>query len=400
MAAGPGQSQSSRDAASDSGPADKPQDQASDKDQGKAPASTDDKGDGDNDDGEEKGSKAREFFKRPIVLIVGGVILLAVLIGALMFWLNARQWEATDDAFVDTHIVRVAPQVAGEVTQVLVTDNQLVKAGQPLVDIDSADQQTKVAQAQAQRAQAQAQVDQATAQVAVNQASYLQARADTASAAAQAENASRDLARYQALQRANALAVAQQQLDQATTQARQTAAQEQSAIKAADAKAEQVRLSQTQIKSGLDQVRAAEAELNEASINLGYAHLFAPVGGHIAQKTVAAGNYVQPGTELLAIVPTAIWITANFKETQLDHMRPGQFVKLHVDACPSARIEGHVDSIQRGAGQAFGILPPENATGNYVKVVQRVPVKIVFDQLPKDCPLGPGMSVEPSVKVR
>jgi len=391
MAVGPRPSQSERGRSPPDG------DGGHDRDSG------DDAGKGrpdDDGDDEEKGGKAGEFFKRPIVLIVGGIVLLVILIGGLIFWLNARQWETTDDAFVDTHIVRVAPQISGEVTQVLVGDNQLVKAGQPLVYIDSADQQTKVAQAQAQRAQAQAQVDQATAQVAVNQASYQQARADVASSAAQADNAARDLARYQALQRANALAVAQQQLDQSTMQARQTAAQEQSAIKAADAKAEQVRLSQTQIKSGLDQVRAAEAQLNDAGITLDYARLYAPVDGHIAQKTVAAGNYVQPGTELLAIVPTAIWITANFKETQLAHMRPGQFVKLRIDACAGARIEGHVDSIQRGAGQAFGILPPENATGNYVKVVQRVPVKIVFDRLPRDCPLGPGMSVEPSVKVR
>jgi membrane fusion protein (multidrug efflux system) len=125
-----------------------------------------------------------------------------------------------------------------------------------------------------------------------------------------------------------------------------------------------------------------------------------PVAGTIAQKTVAPGNYVQPGTQLMAIVPLQVWITANYKETQLDLMRVNQKVTVKVDACPHAKIEGHVDSIQRGAGQAFAILPPENATGNYVKVVQRVPVKIVIDQAPKDCPLGPGMSVQPKVKVR
>jgi membrane fusion protein (multidrug efflux system) len=147
-------------------------------------------------------------------------------------------------------------------------------------------------------------------------------------------------------------------------------------------------------------VRAAAAQLNEASINAGYAQIIAPVRGHVAQKTVAVGNYVQPGTQLLAIVPLDIWVTANFKETQLALMRVGQRVDIHVDACPKDHIRGHVDSIQRGAGQAFGILPPENATGNYVKVVQRVPVKILFDDHPADCPLGPGMSVEPRVRVR
>ena len=352
------------------------------------------------DEDEHKGEKARAFFGKPIVRIVGGLLVLALLIGGLIFWLNARQWESTDDAFIDSHIVRVAPQIAGEVTQVLVNDNQSVKAGQPLVYIDSADQQTKVAQAQAQKAQAQAQADNAAAQVAVNQASYQQARADVASADAQADNAAADLARYRALQRINAQAVSQQQLDQATAQARQTAAQRAAAVKAADAKAEQVRASQTQVKSGEDQVHAADAQLNSANINFGYSRLYAPVDGHVAQKTVAAGAYVQPGTQLLAIVPNAIWITANFKETQLAHIRVGQYVKVKVDACAGEKVEAHVDSIQRGAGQAFGILPPENATGNYVKVVQRVPVKLVFDTIPKDCPLGPGMSVEPSVKVR
>jgi membrane fusion protein (multidrug efflux system) len=147
-------------------------------------------------------------------------------------------------------------------------------------------------------------------------------------------------------------------------------------------------------------VRAADAVLNEANINLSYARIVAPVFGHVAQKTVAVGDYVQPGTQLMAIVPLNVWITANFKETQLALMRPGQKATIKVDACPKAKFDAHVDSIESGAGQAFAILPPENATGNYVKVVQRVPVKLVLDNPPKDCPLGPGMSVEPKVRVR
>jgi membrane fusion protein (multidrug efflux system) len=140
--------------------------------------------------------------------------------------------------------------------------------------------------------------------------------------------------------------------------------------------------------------------LNSANINLGYARIVAPVTGHVAQKTVAPGNYVQPGTELMAIVPLDLWITANFKETQLANIRVGQKVSIRIDACPQAKIEGHVDSIERGAGQAFGVLPPENATGNYVKVVQRVPVKILMDRRTGGCVLGPGMSAEPTVRVR
>jgi membrane fusion protein (multidrug efflux system) len=339
-------------------------------------------------------------FKNPVVLVVGGGVLLVLLIGGLLFWLHARNYESTDDAFIDTHIVRVAPQIQGLVTKVLVDDNQQVAAGQSLVTIDSADAQTQVADAEAKRAQAQSQVDNARVQISVSQAAYQQALADAAAAQAQADNAARDEARYLGLQRANPAAVAQQQLDQAVAQARATAAQLQSAIKAAKAKAEQVKAAQTQVTSGEDQVRAADAQLRAAQINLGYAGVVAPVAGHVTQKTVAAGNYVQPGTQMMAIVPLDIWITANFKETQLDLMRPGQGVDVTVDACPHAHIRGHVDSIQRGAGQAFAILPAENATGNYVKVVQRVPVKIVLETLPKDCPLGPGMSVEPRVRVR
>jgi membrane fusion protein (multidrug efflux system) len=286
------------------------------------------------------------------------------------------------------------------VTQVLVDDNQLVKPGQMLITIDSSDFDTRAAQAKAQEAQARAQVDNARVQISVNQASYQQALSDAAAAQAQADNAQRDIARYRALQATNPAAVAQQQFDQAEATARQTTAQREAAVKAANSRKSEVAASRTQVAAGEEQVRAAAAQLNEANINVGYTQIAAPIRGHVAQKTVAVGNYVQPGTQLLAIVPVDIWVTANFKETQLDRMRVGQPADIRVDACPRDKVRGHVDSIQRGAGQAFGILPPENATGNYVKVVQRVPVKILIDNPPADCPLGPGMSVEPRVRVR
>ena len=362
----------------------------------KAPSSGDDNADEGDDDARHK----KGLLQRPILLISAGVLLVVVLLAALIWWLNARNYESTDDAFIDTHIIRLAPQISGRVSQVLVTDNALVKAGQPLVIIDSADYATRVAQAQAQRAQAQAQVDNALAQIQVDEASYLQARADVASAQAQATKAAQDLARYQPLRGLNAAAVSGQQLDQAESNARQTAAQRDSAQKAALAKAAQITAARTQVSAGEDQVKAADAQLNEAGINLGYARLTAPEAGHVAQKSVALGNYLQAGTEVMAIVPLKLWVTANFKETQLDHMRPGQPVTIKVDACPSSKIKGRVDSIQRGAGQAFAILPAENATGKYVKVVQRVPVKIDLEDPPADCPLGPGLSVTPTVRIR
>jgi membrane fusion protein (multidrug efflux system) len=333
-----------------------------------------DDADGEGGDNEKDGdSKRPSPFKNPWVWI-GIVVAVVVLVAAgIIWWLIARNYEDTDDAFIDTHIVRLAPQIAGQVTAVPVLDNQLVHQGDLLVAIDSADAKTRLDQIQAQKAQAET--------------SLTQAMAAEAGTSAQADNANRDLARYRTLQKATPAAVAQQQVDQAVATARNANAQRAQ--------------SEAQIQGARAQIKSLDAQIAAAQLNLGYTRIIAPITGHIAQKTVAPGNYVTPGQEMLAIVPLQLWVTANFKETQLELVRVGQHVDVTVDAC-GLTLPGHVDSIQRGAGQAFGILPPENATGNYVKVVQRVPVKILFDRMPdpRRCPLGPGMSVEPTVTVR
>ncbi len=345
--------------------------------------------------------KPKGLLQRPAVLIVGGVTLLLVLtLVGVLWWLHARHFESTDDAFVDAHLVHLAPQIMGQVVSVTVDDNQRVEVGQPLVVIDSADTQAHVAQAEAQRAQAQAQLANAQGQIVVNEATLRQSEADAAAAQAQATIAALDLARFERLAAINPAAVAQQQLDQARTTQQFAAAQRDSAVRVTQVRAAQVAASRTLVAAGVQQVAAAQAEVDEAGINLGYARITSPIAGHVAQKSVAVGQYVQPGTQILAIVPMQLWVTANFKETQLDLMRAGQVATIRVDACPEAVIHGHVDSIQRGAGQAFAVLPPENATGNFVKVVQRVPVKIVLDDVPADCLIGPGMSAEPQVRVR
>lgn len=354
--------------------------------------------DGGPQDGGKKPKKG--LLQRPLLLAGAGLVLLIIAVGGLLWWLHARKFEGTDDAFIDTHIIRLAPQVSGQVTRVLVDDNQLVQAGDTLLLVDSADAQTRVAQAQAQRAQAQSQVDAARDQIRVDEAALRQARADEAAAAAPAADAARNLARYRELQTLNRLAVAQQQLDQALYASAQADAQAQSAAHVVQQRAAQITAARTQVITGGDEVRAAEAQLREAGITLGYTRIVAPVDGYVTQRTVAAGNFVQPGTQVMAIVPLAMWVTANFKETQLARMRVGQKASIHVDACPGDDFQGHIDSFQHGSGQAFGILPPENATGNYVKVVQRVPVKILIDNRFANCPLGPGLSVEPSVRVR
>jgi membrane fusion protein (multidrug efflux system) len=279
-------------------------------------------------------------------------------------------------------------------------DNQLVHAGDVLVEIDPADIRAALDQAQAQESQAETALGQAQADVALAQAQYQQSLAAIAGAEAQAVNAAKDLQRYQELKASTPQAVAQGQLDQATAAARSAAAQRDAARQQSHSAQAQIASAHAAVAGAQARVETARAQVRQAQLNLEYTRVVAPVTGHVARRTVAVGTYVSPGQQMLAIVPLQVWVTANFKETQLDLMRPGQSVTLSVDACPGADIRGHVDSIQRGAGQAFALLPPENATGNYVKVVQRVPVKIVLDQVPRNCPLGPGMSVEPAVRVR
>jgi len=286
------------------------------------------------------------------------------------------------------------------IVRVDVNDNELVQAGQLLVEIDAGNAQTQLQQVQAQEQQAEAQLQQARDQIRVAQNTYEQAVANIAAVSAQAQNAATEFNRYRELQRINPEAVAQQQIDQAEAQARNTAAQRDAATQQAQAQSAARNTAAAQAQAADAQVNAAKALVGQARITVGYERIIAPVAGHVAQRNAAAGNFVTAGQQMMAIVPLQMWVTANFKETQLAYMRPGQSVTIHVDACPNSDIRGHVDSIQRGAGQAFGILPPENATGNFVKVVQRVPVKIDLDTVPRDCPLGPGMSVEPTVRVR
>jgi membrane fusion protein (multidrug efflux system) len=352
--------------------------------------------------------------RHPVGVVIAVVVLVILLVLGILYWLHARNFESTDDAFTDTHLVRMAPRISGRVSRVAVEDNQQVKAGQVLLEIDPRDYQAKLAQAQAnlaqadaQIAQAQAQLVQTNAQVNVSQANVRQAQASALSSAAQANFAASDLARYHTLKSLNPSAVAQQQLDQSTSQAQSTAAQHTAALRQVEAGEAQVRATasqrasaRAQIQAGLAQRMNALAAIRSAELDLSYTVVKAPEDGTVAQRTVALGDYVTAGTQIMAIVPLNTYVTANFKETQLALMRPGQLADIRVDACPQFKIHGHVDSIQRGSGQAFGILPPENATGNFVKVVQRVPVKILFDNPPRDCPLGPGLSVDPKVRVR
>jgi membrane fusion protein (multidrug efflux system) len=432
----------------------------------------------------------RPLYKRPAVLVVASVVLLIGAIIGVRYWLYARSHESTDDAFIDGHIIQISPKASGYVAKVYVADNQQVKAGDLIVELDARDYEARLQQAKAaldaglakqneartnvsltratgaasvQQALAtvrqarsvvessragaaslQSRASQAASAVSTAQANLGQARAQVRAAEAEATRADADVDRYQVLFGKDE--ISKQQLDQAVAAAHTASAQLDSArqrVVAADAQVnearsaqaaavETARQAQTQIggaQAGVgealgrlaqantapQQVAVSQAQsetagatteqlraaVEQAELELSYTKIYATETGRVTRKSVEEGALVQIGQPLLAIVPGDVWVTANFKESQIGRMVPGQPVDISVDAYPGKVFKGHVDSIQAGTGAQFSLLPPENATGNYIKVVQRVPVKIVFDE-PPDLKhlLAPGMSVVPEVAVR
>jgi membrane fusion protein, multidrug efflux system len=323
--------------------------------------------------------------RRAWLIALGALAVVFIVAAGVVYYRYASGYESTDDAFIEGHISQVNPKITGHVLAVRVTDNQPVKAGDLLVDIDPRDFQARVARARAA-------LETSVAQAALARERLAEAEAQAASAQAEATRAGADERRYAELARRDL--IARQEFDHATADARTTSAQ----LAAARANAQ---ASAAAIRQADSQVAEARAALESAELELSYTKIYAALSGRVTRKAVEVGALVQPGQALLAIVPDDFWVVANFKETQLAKMRPGQPVEIKVDALRRARFHGRVDSIQSGAGARFSLLPPENATGNYVKVVQRVPVKIVFDRTDFAAyPLGPGMSVVPKVNVR
>jgi membrane fusion protein (multidrug efflux system) len=423
-------------------------------------------------------------------LIGAAIVLLIIAVLGIRYWLYARSHESTDDAFIDGHIIQISPKASGYVLKVYVTDNQQVKAGDLLVELDARDYETRLDQAKAaldaglaQQHQAQTQVtltrvntranvqqaaagvtqarsgvagsragaaaersriNQAAAGVSTAQANVEQSRAQLAAAQAEAKRANADVLRYQELyskdeisrQQLDAAIAAAHTADAQVEAARQrvaaTEAQVNEARSAEAAQAQNARRAQTQITGAQAQVSEAQGRLAQANtapqqvavseaqartaganleslraavaqaeLELSYTKVYAPEAGRVTRKAVEMGALVQVGQPLMAVVPGDVWVTANFKESQIGKIRPGEPAELRVDAYPDKTFRGHVDSIQAGTGARFSLLPAENATGNYVKVVQRVPVKIVFDESPDPQRLlAPGMSVVPEVKVK
>jgi membrane fusion protein, multidrug efflux system len=435
--------------------------------------------------------RRRRWYQRRVFLIGAAAVLLLILVLGGRYWLYARSHESTDDAFIDGHIVQVSPKVSGYVTKIYVADNQMVKAGDLLVELDARDLQARLDQANAalsaglaQQKQAQTQVTltrvttrasvrqatagvqqarsnlvsaragaasersrtaQASAGVGASEANTEQARAQLIAAEAEAARANADVPRYQALFDKDE--ISRQRLDQAIAAARTANAQVDAArerVAAAEAQVgesraatsaqastaqraqaqvgaakgqvnealgrlaqantapQQVAVSEAQAASAGANIQQLQAAVAQAELELSYTRIYAPESGRVTRKSVEVGALVQVGQPLLAVVPGDVWVTANFKESQIGNIKPGQPVDVTVDAYPDKVFKARVDSIQAGTGARFSLIPPENATGSYVKVVQRVPVKIVFEpnQIDSQHLLAPGMSVVPEVKIK
>ncbi|MGC0939808.1 HlyD family secretion protein [Pantoea agglomerans] len=340
--------------------------------------------------------------KKPLIILA--VVVVIMLIVGFWFWFTTRNIETTDDAFTEGDAVTIAPKASGYVVKLLVKDNQRVKKGDLLVEIDPSDNRAQREQANAQLGLAVAQLHQAQAQLALSKVQYPaqrdQALADQAKAEANLLNAQADYRRQRGV---DPRATSQRNIDSASAQLRSAQAQLQSAkaqVEVASQVALQIRQQETNVEARQQQVEQAKAQLSTADLNLSYTQVRAPYDGFVTKRNVQLGTLVQAGSSLFSLVSPEIWVTANFKESQLQHMNPSDKVEISVDAWPDMKLEGHVDSIQMGSGSRFSTFPSENATGNYVKIVQRVPVKIVIDKgLDPNHPLPLGLSVEPKVTV-
>lgn len=342
-----------------------------------------------------KKRKPKRFGRRSVMLTVFG----AVILGAVSYWFISNSgYEATDDATVEAHVIQVSPKISAHVREVLFDDNYQVKRGDLVIELDPRDYEVALASAVANLASVQSKLIESEAQKNVAQAGLGQVTADLASAQATAENVEADFKRNEQLYRTHV--IDRREYDSSAAQAKSAAAGVESATKKVASQEAQIRLASAHYVTTSAEAKQAEAQVQQAQLQLSYTRIFAPFAGRVTKKSVEPGSYVQPGQTLFSLVPSDVWIVANFKETQLKKMKVGQPVSVRVDAVPGRIFKAHVESMQVGTGSRFTILPPENATGNFVKVVQRVPVKIVFDDPPSALDrLWAGESVEPRVDV-
>jgi membrane fusion protein (multidrug efflux system) len=329
----------------------------------------------------EQAAPSKRSGVRRILLIGLIVVVLILIVWFIRYQTYGKYFEGTNDAYIQADAVIVSPKIAGYVEQVYVVDNQDVKKGDPLVRIDPRDYHAQAAQYQAQVDVAAASADNIRAMMGEQQSAIDQARAQLAVAQSDAAFARSEVARYAPLATSGAETREKlTSLQNQATQAANRAAAQQAMLAGAERR---VKSLAAQVRQAQAQGEAARAQLAAADVNVGSTILRASVAGRVGDKTVQAGQFVQPGLRMMSVVPlSAIYITANFKETQIGLMRVGQPVTIDVDALPNIDLTGHVESISPGTGAQFSLLPPQNATGNFTKIVQRVPVRIAIDAGP------------------
>jgi membrane fusion protein (multidrug efflux system) len=355
------------------------------------------------DDKDKKDGKKKGPGKKPLIILA--VIVILIIIAGLIWWFATRNQVSTDDAYTDGDAVTIAPKVSGYVVVMNLGDNKFVHKNDLLIKIDPRDYQAQLDQANAQLGLAKAQLNAAQVQLAIARVQYpaqlTQAKAQEQSAQA---NLTQSRAAYERQRSVDVRATSQQNIDTATAQQQSAAAnvaQARAQVKTASLVPQQISQAQAAVDERREQVHQAEAQVEAAALNLSYTELRAPADGWVTKRNVQYGTFLQAGTSIFSLVTTTVWITANFKESQLERMRPGDAVDVAVDAYPDLKLHGHVDSIQLGSGSRFSAFPAENATGNFVKIVQRVPVKIVIDNgMQPDLPLPLGLSVVPKVMLK
>ena len=316
-----------------------------------------------------KKSRTSLLKRRPVVLSIGAMLLAAVLGGGYVYLDYAERFQSTDDAFVAARQSTLAPKVAGYITAVPITDNEHVAAGDVIARIDDRDYRISLDQAEAQVAAAQASIENIDAQLNVQQAQISANEAQVEQAQAALVFAQQQNWRYEELAKRGSGTI--QNAQQYSSQLRQQHAALASAQATLKLAQRQIEALKAQRNSAVASLAQTQAQRDQAKLNLSYTIVTAAQPGRVANLTAAVGQFAQAGTNLTMFVPDQIWVTANFKEIQLDHIRPGEPVTLAIDAYPGRAIRGHVDSIQPGSGTAFSLLPAQNATGNYVKIVQR-----------------------------
>jgi membrane fusion protein, multidrug efflux system len=354
-------------------------------------------------EGDKKPGKDKPRSKKPL-FIVGAIVVVGAIIG-FFFWFARRNEVRTDDAYTDGNVVTMAPKISGYVVALNIDDNVRVRQGDLLLRIDPRDYLAAQQQAQAALELAQAQLKSAQDALRIARVQYpaqlVSARAQQQAAAASLEQAQRQYRRQHEVDRR---ATTQETIDVSTSQqlsadANLTSAKAQVAV--AQLVPEQIRQASSTVAERSAQVAQAQAQLVQADLNLSYTEVRAPSDGFVTQRGVQLGDYVTAGSNMFLIVTPQVWITANYKESQLGRMRPGDAVDIKIDAYSGYELSGHVQSIQYGSGSRFSAFPAENATGNFVKIVQRVPVKIVIDRgLDPNRPLPLGLSVSPVVHLR